>query len=160
MVIVTSRFPRAVLTVCEPSSQDARRSWCHVVVDRLGCLVAPSPSAAARCVGRNQVADSESAGSSIAAGELVDMLSFQNVMGDVESLVDLLKSSCELGDYEIVRSMSGAALRRSDLLALERHPAPGLGCTGFYATWWTPSSWSPGGGQVSLCSSITSVSGT
>ena len=59
-----------------------------------------------------------------AAGDLVDVVAFEDVMSWVEGPVDLVKMDCEGSEYEIIGATSLATLGRIERLVLEYHPAP------------------------------------
>jgi len=124
-VAFATAVPGAQVTAFEPSAD--RAGYLRRNVDRngLGDRVAVVQAAVGGQAERKMLIGGELAATSTEAdGELVDVMSFADVLNSIDGPIDLLKMDCEGGEYDIIASASSAMLYRIQRLVLEYHPAP------------------------------------
>ncbi|MDA8358079.1 MAG: FkbM family methyltransferase [Actinomycetota bacterium] len=136
-VALAKAVPGAEVTAFEPSADRVaylRRNLAgNGLADRVTVAQAAVGGRAGRAgragrdilIGRQTLLGSELvSGSAEAAGDLADVVGFDDVMYSIDGSVDLVKVDCGGGEYDIVVSAPVATLRRIDCLVVEYHSAP------------------------------------
>lgn len=89
-------------------------------------------------------------------GELVEVVSFDSIVEEQDSRIDLVKLDCEGSEYDIVEGSTPETFERIDQVVLEYHPRPGgfdllkqrLGSFGIELVAHQPSTVTPGLGTA------------
>ena len=119
--------PGAQVTAVEPSAERVGYLRRNVAVNSLEGRVAVVQAAVSGQSGRgllNRFGVLEAAADQNAGSEWVDVIAFEELLASSDGPIDLVKMDCEGSEYDIVDSVSAAALGRIERLLLEYHPAP------------------------------------
>jgi len=124
-VALATAVPKAQVTAFEPSAHRAGYLRRNVARNGMNDRVIVVQAAVGNRVDRKMLIRGELVAETTEAdGELVDVMSFADVMDSIDGPIDLLKMDCEGSEYDIVASASPAMLHRIQRLVLEYHPAP------------------------------------
>lgn len=119
--------PGARVTAVEPSSERAVYLRRNVAGNDLEGRVTTVQAAVAGHAGHRHLSPSgilEAAQSPDVGGELVDLITLEELFVGSPGPIGLVKMDCEGSEYEILESASTATLQRIERLVLEYHPAP------------------------------------
>ena len=119
--------PGAQVTAVEPSAERVAYLRRNIAANSFEGRVAAVQAAVSGQSGRrllNQFGALDAAADPNATGEWVEVVAFEDLLASSDGPIDLVKMDCEGSEYDIVESVSPAALERIERLLLEYHPAP------------------------------------